>query len=362
VRIPLFCLIAFAGLAFTSYAPLPQDTSPPWQSSETNRLPVTSAPVVAPAFDGSFPACVLHGAAVFWAASTHGVPKTLWVYKVVPQHFPFAAISNLMALGSFTFKDEQRGHRDISPTNEDTLFFFDKKRGCNLTIIPSRGEITYWDDSARPNHWDKIRHENEPVLGVPDEATAQKLGLKFLRQFGIRPADLAQIGHGHLLTFGKKQTRSYFDRATGKYIENEVTSCGVFFNRRLDGINFAGTGIGGGAEIDYSNHAKLAEFRLLWRNVQPFERHAIATPDEILQWIRDGKAVMTHKNPVNPGDVKKLTITAISPLYMGASGDETQDFVYPFAQLEAVADLGGTNVNIQLYCPILSVSKPPAIH
>jgi len=284
------------------------------------------------------------------------MPAAIWVYKVVPQHFLVAAISNLMIIGSFTLADERRGHRAISPTNEDTLFFFDKTRGCNLSIIPSKGQITYWNESARPNRWDKTKHENEPVIGVPDEAMAQKLGLKLLGQFGIYRADLAQKANGHLLTFGKRQVRSYFDRAKGTNIENEVIACGVFFNRRLDGINFAGTGIGGGSEIDFSNHAKLAEFNLVWRNLQPYEHHQVASPDEMTQWIREGKAVLTHKNNVNPDEIKKLTIMGMSPLYMGASGEETQDFAYPFVQLEAVADLGGTNANIQLYCPILSTN------
>jgi hypothetical protein len=63
---------------------------------------------------------------------------------------------------------------------------------------------------------------------------------------------------------------------------------------------------------------------------------------------------MTHRSNVNPADVKKITVTELTPFYMGARGEETQDFTYPFAQLEAVADVGTTNTAVQLYCPILS--------
>ena len=131
---------------------------------------------------------------------------------------------------------------------------------------------------------------------------------------------------------------------------------GIFFNRRIDGVNFAGIGAGGGCQIKFSNHAKIADFRLVWRNLQPYKQYRVASPDEILSYIRDGQAVLTHKNLVNPADVKKLTITDCSPLYMGADGKEAQDLVYPFAQVEAVADLGTSSTNIQLYCPILSTN------
>lgn len=191
---------------------------------------------------------------------------------------------------------------------------------------------------------------------MPNDAKAEKLGLKFLKQFGIQHADLAQNAKGHLLTFGEKRTRGYFDRRRGKYVDDELIARGIFFNRRIDGVNFAGIGIGSGCEIMFGNHAKIANFKLVWRNLQPYEHRQVACPDEIIRYIRDGQAVMTHKNLVNPADVKRLTITDCSPLYMGAAGEETQDFVYPFAQLEAIASLGDTNENIQLYCPILSTN------
>jgi hypothetical protein len=356
-----------SGLAFTVIGPLPQ--SPPAlldESQVTNghdfflNALILAAPTnqprttIGPAFGNSFPKFQVHNPEIIWAAPTNQSRAALWIYKVMPQHFSSAAISNLMALGSFTMQDEQRGHRHVSDTNEETLFFFHKKGGCNLTVVSSQGWIAYWNENVFPNHWDKTNHLVELVEGVPNDAKAEKLGLKFLRQFGIQRADLAQNAKGHLLTFGEKRTRGYFDRRRGKYIDDELIARGIFFNRRIDGVNFAGIGVGSGCEIMFANHAKIADFKLVWRNLQPYEHRKVASADEIMQWIQEGKAVMTHKNLVNPAEVKKLTITDCSPLYMGANGEETQDFVCPFAQLEAIADLGYTNEEIQLYCPILS--------
>jgi hypothetical protein len=42
---------------------------------------------------------------------------------------------------------------------------------------------------------------------------------------------------------------------------------------------------------------------------------------------------------------------------MGAAGTTRQDFVYPFAQIEALADLGNTNSPLQLYCPIFTEKR-----
>jgi len=313
-----------------------------------------------PVFESSFPKFQVHDPEIVWAPPTNQSRAALWIYKVITRSFSGTIVSNLMVLGSFTVQDEQKWQREISQTNTEPLLFANQSNTCNLLIVPSQGRIEYWDGFAEANHWDRINHLVEPVEGVPNDAKAEKLGLKFLKQFGIQRADLAQNAKGHLLTFGEKRTRGYFDRRRGKYIDDEIIARGIFFNRRIDGVNFAGVGIGSGCEIMFANHAKIANFKLVWRNLQPCEHRQVASVDEIMQWIQEGKAVMTHKNLVNPAVVKKLTIMDCSPLYMGAAGEEAQDFVYPFAQIEAVADLGYTNADVQLYCPILSakVAKP----
>jgi hypothetical protein len=337
--------LGLVGLAFTPTWPLPQ-------------LPVVGD---GPLFDSSFTAFKGMKGEIFWGAPTNQPFKELWIYSVVPQDFSGEQVSNLMALGSFNLRYEKKWHRNILTTNTEPLLFVNSSNTCDLLIVPAQGWIKYHDQFAPANRWDKTNHLHEAVQGLPDEQGAEKLGLQFLNQFGIERGDLAQKPDGHLVTFGTEEKRSYFDRATGKYIDDEVLERGIYFNRRVDGINFAGIGLGGGCEIVYGNHAKIAELRLLWRNLKPAERHEVASPNQMVQWIRQGKAVLTHKNLVNPSEVKKLTITDMSPLYMGASGEETQNLVFPFAQLEATADLGYTNVPIQLYCPILSMDAEPFV-
>ncbi len=359
-------LIAFAGLAFSG-GPLPQSPSkfqvsdPENSWLESVRAALTNQPSAAvstaaeePVFGNSFPKFQFHNLDIVWGAPTNQSRAALWIYKVVPRSFSGTIVSNLMALDSFTVQDEQRWQRKILSTNTEPLLFVNQSNTCTLLIVPSQGRIEYHDEYAPANHWDKAKHLHERVSGLPSDAAVEKLGLKFLKQFGIQRDDLAQKPNGHLITFGTIERRSYFDKARGKYIDDEAISRGIYFSRRIAGINFAGIGNGGGCEIVYGNHAKLAEFKLVWRNLQPYEHRQAASPEEIMQKIRDGNAVMTHKNLVNPATIQRLTITDCSLLYMGAAGNVSQDFVYPFAQLEAVARISGTNVNVQLYCPILS--------
>lgn len=343
---------ALSGLAFTPM--WPQFQNPPkFQTSDSETLwtgimqaaPTNQSRAVAPAFDNSLPKFSIHNPEIIWTARTSNSRKTLWIYKVVPQNFPLSAISNLMVMGSFT--------NQITSTKQP-LRFVNASNTCNLFVNPSQGCIEYWNEFAPANHWDKTNHLWEQVKGVPSQNQVEKLALKFLKQFGIQRDDLAQKSNGHLLTFGEKQTRSYFDRRRGKDIDDEIIERGIFFNRQIDGVNFAGIGLGGGCEIEFGNHANIANLKLVWRNLRPCEQRRVANPDEIISYIRDGQAVMTHKNLVNPADIKELTITDYSPLYMGVNGDDTQDLVYPFAQVEAIANLGTNNVDIQIYCPILS--------
>lgn len=351
-----FCviLIGISGLAFTIPGPLPQ----PPQKFEPSHLEIVAPPITladltniaagitaAPVFDRSFPKFKLpENSKISWAAAASKLPPALWVYKNLSQQFPVAAISNLMILGGFT--------NELHATTNQ-LTFVNRSNMCSLILSPSQGFVRFLDSRATASHWNKNTGPHETVKGIPSMAKAETLALKLMKQFRIQRSNLTQKANGHLITFGTEQSRGYFDRRRGKYIDNEVIARGIFFSRRIDGVSFVGIGVGGGCKVIYGNHARLTDFELVWRNLLPYERYHTATPTEITQIIRDGKAVLTHKNVVNPREVTKLTITDVSPLYMSAPGREVQDFVYPFAQVEALAEIGGTNQAIQLYCPIL---------
>jgi len=356
MRIPLIVMASLACMGFSGL-PLPQPKPTGFQVDSPEPLLAVSMPTVQavdsqPGFDNSFPRFKVAKPVITWTA-TNEIRPAVWTYKVSPSHWPSTAMSNLISAGGFTMQDEKHHHKTLSDTNEDTLWFYDKGRECNLTVVPSQGWIEYWNGYAPARMSDGLTHRPAPVIGLPDATNIESLGLQFLSQFGIQRHDLAQRADGHLLTYGKKKTRSYKDKKTGNYIDDEVYARGIFFNRQLDHLSFAGIGLDGGAEIEFGNNGQVSDLKLVWRNLKRYQHRLVASPDEVMRAIREGKAVMTHKNLVKASNVKRLTITDMSMLYMGAPTEQSQDVVYPFAQLEAIANMGTNSVQIQLYCPVL---------
>jgi len=172
-------------------------------------------------------------------------------------------------------------------------------------------------------------------------------------QLGIASTELARKTNGNFLAFEEERTTTHFDRKQGKRV-SEVYSRGVSFVRQVDGIPFAGIGVGGGFNVRFGLQGKLAWLELVWRNLRKSERCTMPSPDEITKMIRDGQTYSTHGTTVNPNDVRKLIITEVTPLYMTAAGGESQTFVYPFLKIQAAAETAGTNAPVQLFCPIKS--------
>ena len=307
---------------------------------------------LAPSFEDTGEPFATANCDVVWSA-----PRTLWIYKTIPQHFSDEVISNLVAMGSFTARDKRKlTGRDLAqlpakdrPMAKNVLAFVNKTEDRNLTILPAEGYIYYRDQRADPATRDAIED-------VPNEAQTQELALKFLDQFSIPRSELARKPDSpELQTFKEVRRWGHMDKQQGKRVEL-IESRGVFYVRQIDGVAFAGIGMAGGFHARFASHAKVAEQTLVWRNLQRYKIYEVASPGQVMQWIKDGKAAMPEQN-VYPSEVKKLTITDISLWYMGASGETRQDFTYPFADLRTIAETGETNIGVQLYCPILSKNE-----
>lgn len=289
---------------------------------------------------------------IVWAAPTNTQPKVLWIYKNIPQEFSARMISNLMALGSFTMRDVKRLSDEDRAIDKMGLAFSNEEETRWLAISPTLGLIEYRDEKAN----DMMR----PVEGVPSDAKVEKLALGLLEKIGIPSSDFATKSpkNNDLLAFGTSGTRGHFDQKKKKLVK-EIDSRGIFFIRRVDGVNFAGIGVAGGFYVQFASQGKVAHLKLVWRNLQPYQRYEIASPEQIIAWIKEGKAVMPYpliSPDLNPSKISKLTIKDFSALYKGALADEPQEFTFPFAQLDCVASVEKTKVNLQLYCPILSTN------
>lgn len=274
---------------------------------------------------------------VIWQA-TNDLPKALWVYRVIPQTFPTAVITNLLAIGHLQATDAAKPPSNLSP-DRNLMYFRDKKttRNHSLLIAPALGWVQYMDqsDSAR-----------DPVEGVPDDAKVETLALDCLLRLGIDRSLLAD------------KPRSRYPAVQGKLdshrqkLTEEVFQRGISFVRRVDGVPDAGKSFW----IEFGNRGKIKRFELVWRNLSPHQIRALASPDEVIALIREGRAVA----PMQDFDwtaslhATQLTITDVRLYYFDRPGMQPLDFMYPYAELELAAHFGTNTSTFYLTCPILS--------
>lgn len=281
----------------------------------------------------------LQDANIVWSVSTNQWPEKLWVYKVVPQEFSEAVVSNLMTLGSFTTNDQTKTP-DYLSTNDPETIYFRKDLVNHLAICPSLGFIEYHDNEAQAKMVSSIRGVPEPVVGVPNEKESTELALKYIRLCGINVAQLAtKPGTDDLDIHWDKGTRSYIDTVTGKAI-SETNNYGVWLSRRIDGIRVHGFG---GMDISFGNNAKVIDLQLCWRNLKCYELHDFPSLQQVVKWIRDGKITMHPLGSIgvySPQRIQKLTITKATPLYDGKYYDQPMNCVAPYASFEAIANDG----------------------
>lgn len=280
---------------------------------------------------------------IIWNAPTNSLPRNLWVYRVVPAQFPAAVISNLTAIGGFTKSDK----RSV-PNNPHTLSFVSPDGKRTLWIAPDLGYYSYTDSAAD----DMNRPE-----GVPDKKGAFELATNLLSKLDIDFSQLAKKDNSSDLrsytTHAQALLYKGFNQAA--YATN-MHMRGIYFIRSINGADFIGTGGRGGCMIEYGHDAKISRITTSWRKLKKYKLDSVATPGMLLKRIEAGNAVysIASEDEFDWRSVRKITINQVHPLYFGQVYSEPQKVVYPLAQIDAVADLGTTNRDIQFYCPILS--------
>jgi hypothetical protein len=249
-----------------------------------------------------------------------------------------------MAIGSFTPKNQTKPAVDIPDKN---VIHFEVKKGSftkYLTIAPTLGSIEYYDSEA------KAPFGQEEA--VPDDKSAIQLARDLLFKMGIdkslvseKPNAMSAGRQGKVGTPASKGTEAVFSR-------------GVFFTRKLDGVNVCGSGGEGGLLVDFGNHAKIMSFNLVWRNLIPHRALRVASQREVTEWLRREKGILPSPS-VELSRVTKFTITKITPYYEGAEGTESLSLVRPFAELEIETEADGKPVKFGVHCPIISDSGEP---
>jgi len=293
-------------------------------------------------------------ASIVWEAPTNNLPKTFWVYKRhLPQIFSQRVISNAIVLASLQSKGFPKPSTDEFYIPEDKGPNYPGPIPIMFEIRPADANLSYY----MPNCI------TIPAKEIPSDETIAKRAWEYALKLELDPAKLVQ--------------QSFYTRlcSTIEDVQDATTNIcgrGIFLSRQLDGVTFfSANNEGDGAEgfsIAFGSHEEIRSFSLRWSNVEHYTNQPIASQQQIIACMQ------AHKTIVLPNLVeedffgrlralaraKKLTITKITPYYgegiLGEipSNDAPCEFVTPFAELEAVADFGGSNAAVRLVVPILS--------
>jgi hypothetical protein len=272
-----------------------------------------------------------------WAA-TNELPSGLWIYKVIPQEFSGAVVSNLMTLGNFNWQDITKKADSFIP-DKNLFRFLDKKDNPTRTLVvaPTFGWIEYNTDSKTSTN------------GVPSDTEVEKMALDVFFKMGLDSSLLCDK-HFHQSIQGRLSH-------DGQKLTTNVVSRGITYSRQINGIESKNSAC---FTIDFGGNSQMTHFWLNWRNLLPYEAHPTLAQNQIIDSIKSGQAITFdwESSPNILDGVKKISVVKINPLYFEDGGMNPLDFMYPYAKLELVADLEGTNsVTFHLQCPILSTNS-----
>jgi hypothetical protein len=273
---------------------------------------------------------------IAWAATNYQ-SKSVAVYKTIQQAFPQTVISNAMAIGSF------KPINLIQSQDKSLMLFQDHRDKSEMTrflkISPLRGWINYYNGRA----------EGTPIKGVPTFEEAEILATDYLQRLGVEPNHIIPKPWPRT-----EKTITSFDKKGGHETNKVVSMRGVFLFRQIDGIQIVGNSF----RIEFGNDAKPFSFEFSWPALQPLRRYQSANPGEIMRWMKAGRAVDPNPN-THPIEAKAFTIAKAILLYQGNVEGVAQDIIYPFAQIEMLADTGTNNVTFTVNCPIIDTDSQP---
>ena len=121
-----------------------------------------------------------------------------------------------------------------------------------------------------------------------------------------------------------------------------------------------------GFGIEFGGDWQVRAFSIAWPDLERGEKSRTLHANEIISCLRAQKIIVLPNGDEEKyferikwlANAAKLTITKITPYYgegiLGDTNESPPKVVSPYAELEAVADLGDTNVTFQFVSPIVA--------
>ena len=82
---------------------------------------------------------------IVWSVQTNALPRGLWIYKVMPEAFSAAVVSNAMTIGHFQMRDLSKGEYPLLK-DKHSIYFYNKNESNRprfLFIAPTLGAMQY---------------------------------------------------------------------------------------------------------------------------------------------------------------------------------------------------------------------------
>jgi hypothetical protein len=282
---------------------------------------------------------------IHWNVPTNSLPSKVWVYHLLPKIFPPEAISNLVATCGFTAADE-------SISNKDEVFYQNAAShpSKQLGISLSHGIIFY--EEATDYGLTNL------AVDVPQISQLLNLTTNFLSGLGIDTSEIPQNSTGSPEFRFWEPFKEYFLKDG---IVTNIEFRAVDFKRSVDGGNILGAGTAGNGEIFFGEHGKPVKIDIAWPNMERFKSYPTVTPDTIIKWIAEGKAVhggiLMNLPDIDWSTIKSLTIHKAEINYYAGDRLSPSEWLMPLVSLWTTVDTGQFKTDLEVDCPIIDDSK-----
>lgn len=279
---------------------------------------------------------------IHWNVPTNTLPSTVWVYYLMPKDFPPEAISNLVASCGFTEKNEVR-------SNNNEVFYASPGRmpDKQLGISSSHGIIFY----------ESVSHYGPTNLAtdVPQMSQMLNLTTNFLSAFGIDTSQIPKDSTGSPSFRFWEPFKEYFLK--DKIVTN-IEFRAVDFRRSVDGGNILGAGTAGSGEIFFGEHGIPVQIDISWPNLERMKSYPTVSPDTIVKWIGEGKAVhggiLLNLPDIDWSTIKSMTIEKAQICYYAGSRVSPSEWLTPIVSLWTTVDTGQMKIGLEVDCPIIN--------
>jgi hypothetical protein len=263
---------------------------------------------------------------VRWDASKKAIPSKVWIYHLLPNDFSTTAISNVMAICSFSANEQ-------IARNENGMAFQSSDGSQKLAISFSSGNIEYV--TVEP-HFGPTNLAKE----VPSMSRLPELTTNLLEKIGIPLSAVTGYFETDKFNLWEPLTM-YFVSNT---VITNITFRGVNFRRAVDEIPVVACD---GGRIYFAEHSQISKLSITWHNLTRYKSFPTLKPKAIMQLLRQGKMIQ-EPVPMNVGEidwphVKSVTIKKAQPLYFAGETDR----LYP----------GNGIVEVGVDCPIFDEAK-----